>query len=247
MNKIFTSECSRPYWVKIGPIAFFQVKTLRSITKRLISARLLPDCLTYWMFLGIFQKYAVLTLHTCHLIYWINIELKQKKLNVKIKITENVTIQWIRMFYYTVKLERWSGLLRCSYSFFLFFRRLTSSALAIISLRLTITGKMELGLWTVQLTKKTKHAKPDKFENATSFSQNRSPVHTKTAFSVPEDGTFWKLSPKWINLKTPTKCISVDGENGTFWKRLCDNSHIISVAISTRQRFSVGSEAIRKR
>ena len=34
------------------------------------------------------------------------------------------------------------------------------------------------------------HAKPDKFENATFFNPDRPSVHTKTAFSVSENGTF---------------------------------------------------------
>ena len=43
---------------------------------------------------------------------------------------------------------------------------------------------------------------------------------------MSENGTFWKRSPKWINLKTPAKCVSVDSENGTFWKRWRHNSHV---------------------
>ena len=54
------------------------------------------------------------------------------------------------------------------------------------------------------------------------------------AFSVTEKETFWKRTPKWINLKTPARWVSVDGENGTFWKRLRDNSHIIPVTISSK-------------
>ena len=69
------------------------------------------------------------------------------------------------------------------------------------------------------------HTKPDKFER-NSFYPDRPSVHTKTAFSVSEKGTFWKRSPKWINLKTPAKCVSVDSENGTFWKRWRHNSHV---------------------
>ena len=43
---------------------------------------------------------------------------------------------------------------------------------------------------------------------------------------MSENGTFWKRSPKWINLKTPAKCVSVDSENGTFWKRWRHNSPV---------------------
>ena len=64
------------------------------------------------------------------------------------------------------------------------------------------------------------HTMPDKFENATFFIRMGSSVHDKKAFSVTENGTFWKRSPKWIDLKTPARCVSVDGKNGTFWKRL---------------------------
>ena len=71
------------------------------------------------------------------------------------------------------------------------------------------------------------HTKPDKFENATFFFYpDRPSVHTKTAFSVSKNGTFWKRSSKWINLKTPAKWVSADSENGTFWKRWCHNSHV---------------------
>ena len=102
------------------------------------------------------------------------------------------------------------------------------------------------------------HTKPDKFEfNVTFFYLDRPSVHTKT---VSKNGTFWKRSPKWIiflffiivrhffrlvvkwidvwmkwiNLKTLARCVSVDNENGTFWKHWCDNSHIISVVISSK-------------
>ena len=34
------------------------------------------------------------------------------------------------------------------------------------------------------------HTKPDKFENATFFYPDRPSVHTKTVFSVSENGTF---------------------------------------------------------
>ena len=51
-------------------------------------------------------------------------------------------------------------------------------------------------------------------------------VHTKTAFLVTENGTFWKRSPKWKNLKTPASCIvwtwvwtAKTGENGPFGNR----------------------------
>ena len=53
-------------------------------------------------------------------------------------------------------------------------------------------------------------------KNATFFCPDRPSVNTKTAFSVTENGTFRKGSPKWTNLKTPVGCVSVDGENETF-------------------------------
>ena len=70
------------------------------------------------------------------------------------------------------------------------------------------------------------YTKPDKFENATLLYLDRPSVHTKTTFSVSKNGTFWKRSPKWINLKMPAKCVSVDSESRTFWKRWCHNSHV---------------------
>ena len=53
-------------------------------------------------------------------------------------------------------------------------------------------------------------------------------------FLVTENGTFWECFPKWINLKPLARCVIVDSKNGTFWKRLHSNSHIISVAISSK-------------
>ena len=77
--------------------------------------------------------------------------------------------------------------------------------------------------------------KLDKFGNATFFIRIGLPSTLKRrSGSVGENGTFWKRSPKWINLKTPAWCVSVDGENGTFCKGLRDNSHIILVAISSK-------------
>ena len=70
------------------------------------------------------------------------------------------------------------------------------------------------------------YTKPDKFENATLLYLDRPSVHTKTTFSVSKNGTFWKRSPKWINLKMPAKCVSVDSESRTFWKRWRHNSHV---------------------
>ena len=48
------------------------------------------------------------------------------------------------------------------------------------------------------------HTKPDNI-----FYPERPSVHTKTAFSVSENGTFWKRSPKWINLKALAKCVNI--------------------------------------
>ena len=70
------------------------------------------------------------------------------------------------------------------------------------------------------------HTKPDKFQNATFFIRIGLPSTLKRCFRCPKTELFWKRSPKWINLKTPAKCVSVDRENGTFWKRWRHNSHV---------------------
>ena len=87
---------------------------------------------------------------------------------------------------------------------------------------ITIMGHLRLRPWSF-INLKKQH-----------FSPERPSIHTKTAFSVTDNETLWKRSPKWIYLKTPARRVSVDGENETFWKRFRDNSHITSVAISSK-------------
>ena len=80
------------------------------------------------------------------------------------------------------------------------------------------------------------------------FLPDRPSVHAKTAFSVTENGTFYKKRTIriWKRRLYVFVWTAKTGENDTFWKRWCYNSHI-SVAISSQQRFSVDSETIRKR
>ena len=52
------------------------------------------------------------------------------------------------------------------------------------------------------------------------------PSTLKRRFRCPKTELFWKRSPKWMNWKTPAKCVSVDSESGTFWKRWRHNSHV---------------------
>ena len=63
---------------------------------------------------------------------------------------------------------------------------------------------------------------PDKFENATLLLRLGLPSTLQRLYphkKIRENGTFWKRSPEWNNLKTKLFCISVDGElfvSGTF-------------------------------
>ena len=59
-------------------------------------------------------------------------------------------------------------------------------------------------------------------------------VHTKTMFSVTENGAFLKRFPGWTNLKTPARWCSVDGRKRSFSKTLTSNGHVISVTAAFR-------------
>ena len=97
--------------------------------------------------------------------------------------------------------------------------------------------------------------KPDKFENATFlwiglpstlrrvnlktqlFFSGRCSVHTKTAFSVTENWTFWKCSPKWIIWKRRLGVSMWTAKTGTFLKQPCDLCrNLFSAAFQCGQR-----------
>ena len=56
-------------------------------------------------------------------------------------------------------------------------------------------------------------------------------VHTKTAFSVAKNGTFWKRSPRWINLKTPARYLFAWRVHGEIWKKH-HYGRVISLSLS---------------